>query len=278
MQHQDTADRRTGQSPGPAARPFDRVDQIGQIGKIGTTGTSLALLLLIWVVAATLTRDPATLPQPWALISPFLSELRSGELMFHLGKTLSRVIWAFVLAMSLGIALGLAMGRNPRLNRWLDPWLVIFLNLPALVLIVLCYLWIGLNETAAILAVTLNKIPNVTTMIREGARALDPALDAMASVYRLPWRKRMRHVVLPQLAPFITAAARSGIAVIWKIVLVVEFLGRSNGIGFQIHLYFQLFDVAMVLIYALSFVTVMLAMEWLVLQPVERRVRQWRQE
>ena len=30
----------------------------------------------------------------------------------------------------------------------------------ALVLIVLCYLWIGLNETAAILAVTLNKIPN----------------------------------------------------------------------------------------------------------------------
>lgn len=56
-----------------------------------------------------------------------------------------------------------------------------FLNLPALVLIVLCYIWIGLNETAAITAVVLNKIPNVATLLREGARALDPDLDSMVS-------------------------------------------------------------------------------------------------
>ena len=62
---------------------------------------------------------------------------------------------------------------------------MVFLNLPALVLIVLCYLWIGLNETAAIIAVALNKIPIVTAMVREGARALDPALDAMARVFRM---------------------------------------------------------------------------------------------
>jgi NitT/TauT family transport system permease protein len=83
-------------------------------------------------------------------------------------------------------------------------------------------------------------------------------------------------VVLPQLAPFIAGAARSGVALIWKIVLVVEFLGRSSGVGFQIHLYFQLFDVGMVLVYALSFIAVMLAVEWLILQPWERRVRRWR--
>ena len=61
----------------------------------------------------------------------------------------------------------------------------------------------------------------------------------MAQVFRMPRLSRLRHVILPQLAPFIVAAARSGIAVIWKIVLVVEFLGRSEGVGFQIHLYFQ---------------------------------------
>jgi NitT/TauT family transport system permease protein len=190
--------------------------------------------------------------------------------------TLWRVLWAFVFAMSIGVALGFLMGRFPAIDRWLDPWLVVFLNLPALVLIVLCYLWIGLNETAAILAVTLNKIPNVTTVIREGARALNPDLDAMARVFRLSRWTRARHVILPQLAPFVTAAARSGVAVIWKIVLVVEFLGRSSGIGFKIHLYFQLFDVGMVLVYALSFIVVMLAVEALILQPAEARVRRWR--
>lgn len=246
------------------------------IGRIGAPAVSLLGLLGLWIVAAALTADPSVLPQPYALIGPFWTELRSGALPYHLGHTLLRVAWAFVLAMALGLMLGLLMGRLPRVNRWLDPWLVVFLNLPALVMIVLCYLWIGLNETAAIAAVTLNKVPQVTTVIREGARAFSPDLDAMAQVYRMSWGARMRHVLLPQLAPFIAAAARSGIAVIWKIVLVVEFLGRSSGIGFQIHLYFQLFDVGMVLVYALSFIAVMLAIEWLILQPWERRVRRWR--
>jgi NitT/TauT family transport system permease protein len=237
---------------------------------------SLFALLALWVAAAILTADPQILPMPTDLAAPFWSELRSGDLPYHLAMTALRVTWAFLLAMSVGLVLGLSMGIFPVIDKWLDPWLVVFLNLPALVLIVLCYLWIGLNETAAIIAVTLNKIPNVTTIIREGGRALDPNLTAMARVFAMRRRARLRHIVLPQVAPFIAAAARSGIAVIWKIVLVVEFLGRSNGIGFQIHLYFQLFDVAMVLVYSLSFIAVMLLVEWLVLQPLERRSRRWR--
>ncbi|SPH24900.1 Putative aliphatic sulfonates transport permease protein SsuC [Defluviimonas aquaemixtae] len=237
---------------------------------------SVLALVVLWIAAAAVTADPLILPQPWSLLAPFAQEVETGRLPWHLWKTLTRVIWAFVLAMSLGVVLGLLMGRLPAVDRWLDPWLVVFLNLPALVLIVLCYLWIGLNETAAIAAVTLNKVPNVTTIIREGARALDPGLSEMAQVFRMPAGRRLRHVVLPQLAPFIAGAARSGIAVIWKIVLVVEFLGRSNGIGFQIHLHFQQFAVGMVLIYSLSFIVVMLLVEWLVLQPFERRVRHWR--
>ena len=237
---------------------------------------SLGLILLVWIVAAGLTSDATVLPQPWTLLGPFVRAVGSGALPYHLGMTLFRVVCAFVPAMLIGAAIGFLMGRFPAVDRWLDPWLVVFLNLPALVLIVLCYLWIGLNETAAILAVVLNKIPNVATLVREGARALDPDLDAMAKVYRMKGLARLRHVVLPQLAPFLAGAARSGIAVIWKIVLVVEFLGRSSGIGFQIHFYFQLFDVSMVLVYALTFIAVMLVVEALLLQPVERRARRWR--
>ncbi|WP_420556435.1 ABC transporter permease [Roseovarius sp.] len=237
---------------------------------------SVAGLLALWVVASTLKADPQVLPTPWALAPLFAQEIASGALWTHLSATLLRVLWAFCLAMTLGGIIGLAMGRSPALNRWLDPWLVIFLNLPALVLIVLCYLWIGLTEAAAIAAVTLNKVPNVAIVIREGARALDPQLDALARVYRMSGWMRLRHVILPQLGPFIAAAARGGVAVIWKIVLVVEFLGRSSGVGFQIHLYFQLFDVAMVLVYAFSFITVMLLVEWALLQPWERHATRWR--
>lgn len=250
--------------------------EAGAAGGPLVAGASIAALLALWAGAAWIHGDPRILPGP-GIVGPLIwQEALSGKLLSNMAATLTRVVLAFVLAMVIGLAVGLVMGRNRRADRWLDPWLIVFLNLPALVTIVLAYLWIGLNETAAVLAVAANKIPTVVVMVREGARALDPALDDMARVFRMGPLARLRHVVAPQMAPYVAAAGRSGIALIWKIVLVVEFLGRSNGIGFQIHLYFQLFDVAMVLAYALSFVAVMLMIEALVFQPWERWVTRWR--
>lgn len=250
-------------------------------GRPGASGAvvrllSLAGLVAFWWLLSFLNGDPRVLPAPADIVPRLAAEFASGELNRHLLATLRRVVFAFTLAMGIGLAIGLLMGTRPRLDRWLDPWLVVFLNLPALVVIVLCFLWIGLNELAAITAVAINKVPMVAAMTREGARALDPQLAAMAQIFRMGRWARLRHVVLPQLAPHIAAAARSGVSLIWKIVLVVEFLGRSDGVGFKIHLSFQMFDVAMVLTYALSFVVVMLAVDTLLLQPIERRARAWR--
>ncbi len=96
----------------------------------------------------------------------------------------------------------------------------------------LAYVWLGLNETAAIVAVALNKLPNVAVIMRRGrARGLDPGLEEMATTYRFDRRTWIAHVLLPQLQPFMVAAARSGISLAWKIVLVVELLGRPTGSG-----------------------------------------------
>ena len=56
----------------------------------------------------------------------------------------------------------------------------------------------------------------------------------------------------------------------------VELLGRSNGVGFQIHLNFQFFDVAAILAYTLTFVAIMLLIELLLVQPLERHASRWR--
>lgn len=237
---------------------------------------SLGLFFALWAAAALFAADAQILPSPVHVFGLIGSETAKGALLFHLAATMLRVIASFILALVIGLAIGYAMGRSRKLDLWLDGWLIVFLNLPALVTIVLCYIWIGLTEVAAIVAVALNKIPMVTAMIREGVRALDPKLDDMSEIYRLSSWSRFRHVVLPQLAPHVASASRTGIALIWKIVLVVEFLGRSNGIGFQIHLYFQLFDVGMVLAYAFAFIAIMLLFEALVLRPLEKQANRWR--
>lgn len=237
---------------------------------------SLLALAALWQVAASLAGSPRLMPAPANVLLRLVDEAVRGELFFHLGATLARVAASFVIAMLVGTAIGVLMGRSRLGDAFGGPWLVFFLNLPALVTIVLAYIWIGLVESAAILAVALNKIPNVAVTLREGARALDPALAEMAQVFRVPRSRRLRHIVLPQLAPYIAAAARSGLALIWKIVLVVELLGRPNGVGFEIAIFFQFFDVTGILAYALAFVAVVQTIEWGLLQPVERRVGRWR--
>src|SRR6202022_2166929 len=161
-------------------------------------------------------------------------------------------------------------------NRLADPWLIVLLNLPALVIIVFAYIWAGLTETAAVAAVALNKLPIATVTVREGARSLDTALDEMAQVFRMRIWMRIGHIVLPQLAPYLAAAARSGLSLVWKIVLVDELLGRSNGVGFEIGGAFQLFDIPLLLAYSLSFVAVVLAIEIVLVQPFETRLSRWR--
>ncbi|MDF2766673.1 MAG: transporter permease [Rhodospirillales bacterium] len=233
------------------------------------------MFLVLWQVAA-MAADSRVLPTPTAVLNVLQAELATGELGHHLMATLARAATSFVIAMAAGTAIGLFMGRSISLDRWLDPWLVLTLNLPALVTIILCYVWLGLSEAAAILAVVLNKIPNVVVTVREGARGLEPDYSELAEAFRFGPTRTLLHVILPQLAPFLLAAARSGLAIIWKIVLVVELLGRSNGIGFKLHIFFQLFDVAAILAYTLSFVAVMGTLDIAMLKRAEMRVNRWR--
>lgn len=237
----------------------------------------LTLLMLLggWQLLALLLQQPL-LPGPEQVLTTLWQHWQSGALPQHLGATLARVGLGFSLSMLLGSALGIAMGYYRLLDRWLDPLLVILLNLPALVTIILLYIWLGMSELSAVLAVVINKVPNVVVTLREGARRLDPHYQELVQVYRVPALRQLREVILPQLQPYFLIAARSGLALIWKIVLVVELLGRSNGVGFQLHLAFQMFDVAVILAYSLAFIAIIQGVEWLLLQPWERRHQRWR--
>lgn len=256
--------------------PSGRFWASGRLRRVLVPALSLLALLALWQLLASLAAAPRLLPPPAAVLAKIVADSADGELPWNLAITLTRVAASFVIAMSVGVALGILMGRVRLADELGQPWLVFFLNLPALVTIILAYIWIGLVESAAILAVALNKIPNVVVTIREGARALDPGLTEMTEVFGVPRGRRLRDVILPQLYPYLAGASRSGLALIWKIVLVVELLGRSNGVGFQLGVYFQLFDVAGILAYALAFVAVVQLIEWAILQPIERRVNRWR--
>jgi len=236
---------------------------------------SFVVFVAIWQLAAVFA-NTSILPGPSMVFSNLLGHLFDGDLLFHLTATLLRVAASFLLAMASGVALGILMGRVKKWDAALDGILVLALNLPALVTIILCYLWFGLGEFAAILAVALNKFPIVVVNMREGARAVDQNLLQVSRAFRLDWRRSLFKVYLPQLYPYLLASTRTGLALVWKIVLVVELLGRSNGVGFKLGIFFQFFDITSILAYSFAFIAIVMAIEYLLIAPLDRHLTDWR--
>ncbi len=236
---------------------------------------SIATFIIVWQ-AASIMLNSSVFPTPVDVIKSLYIHSSSGELFHHLLITLQRVFIAFIIAMSIGVFFGILMGKYKKVDSFFDPLLVFGLNLPALVTIILCYIWFGLSDIAAILAVIINKVPNVIVVIREGARAIDKSFMQIAWVYKLSFKDTFFKVYLPQMYPYMLASARNGLALIWKIVLVVELLGRSDGIGFQLAMFFQFFDITSILAYAIAFMIVVLFIEGFILRPIELKTSSWR--
>ena len=239
--------------------------------------TSLVTLLIVWGLSSELLQTDV-FPGPLVVFASLAREALSGELWVHLSATLGRVLAAFGLAWVVGVVIGVLLGRSDAMDRWFWPWVNVFLNMPALVVIVICYLGLGMTELAAVLAVVVNKAPLIAVNVRDGVRQFESRYEEFAQVYELSWVQKLRLVWIPQLEPFLFTALRTGLSLTWKIILVVELLGRSSGLGFQIHLYFQLFEVDMILAYALSFMMVMQLIEWLAVRPLEQHVQRWRKD
>ena len=236
---------------------------------------SLPLLLLIWQILA-MALPHRLFPTPLTVGGEILVLATEGPLLADMGRTLGRAGLAFLASMALGILIGAALGRIRSLDRLFSAWVLIGLNIPAIVVAIACYIWLGLTEFALILAVTTNKTPLVAVIMREGVRALDPDISELARAYRVGALRRLRLFTLPQLMPFVLSAARTGLSLIWKIVLVFEVLGSDGGVGFRIGVQFQNFDITGILAYTLSFMTVVLAIEYLVMRPLDRKVLGWR--
>lgn len=236
---------------------------------------SILLLVLVWQVLASL--FPSRLfPTPTGVAADMWQMTVEGKLISDMGKTLGRAAIAFVTAMAIGTVIGIAVGRNRVLDRIFSTWVIIGLNIPAIVIAIVLYIWLGLTDFALILAVTINKVPIVIATIREGVRSFSRDYDELALAFRFsPWR-RLRLIAVPQLMPFVLAAARTGLSLIWKIVLVFEVLGSDGGIGFRIQTFFQFFDITGIFAYTIAFILVVFAFEYLVLRPLEGRVLRWR--
>ena len=202
--------------------------------------------------------------------------ISSGQAFYHLYKTLLRVGFGLILTMILGVAVGTAMGLSRKAEVFLDAWVMVGLTVPAIVYSIICLLWFGLNDLAAIIAIGASAFPAVAISIWQGIKGIDTHLVSMGQAFHLSRSAIIRKIIFPQLLPHILAAMRYALGICWKICTTVELIGMSSGVGYMLNYWFGLFSMSQVFAWTLLFLLVMFAIEYLLFKPVEKRLTRWR--
>lgn len=242
-----------------------------------TSLLSVLSIIAVWYLGSW-GMSEQVLPAPHIVAKVLYEAMRSGQIWLDIGITLGRILIAFTISMTISAALGFTMGLSHRASVFFRVWLVCFITIPALVIMLTCYMVIGLNDKAAILGAAIPIIPILTINIRDGVKGIDPRLLGMAKAFRASGRQQIFEVVAPQIAPILLASARFGLGLVWKMILFAELLGRGDGIGYKIEFYYQMFNMKEVLAHALSFLVVMLFIEVAILGTIEKRIFRWRSQ
>jgi NitT/TauT family transport system permease protein len=203
-------------------------------------GSILGMILIWWMM--TFFFPPSLVPHPLETFSEVGLIVSSGSFLSEMGATLRRVGVGFGIAMLISIPLGILMGTVKSLENFFEPPVILGLTMPGLVWAVLAIMFFGLSETSAYAAVAITILPMLAISLWQGTKAIDKDLIDMSTAFHASAGSKVVDVIVPQLTSHILAAIRYGLGLAWKVVVVVEMFGFSNGVGYQVVRGFNIFS------------------------------------
>jgi NitT/TauT family transport system permease protein len=230
------------------------------------TGASVVLWLIVWQAVSTLA-GPGLLPSPVRVAARLGAVLAAGgprgrSALYHFGWSFARVAAVVTLGLVLSTALGLAMAFDERVEAAVSVWLPAWLTVPTLVVILVTMVLFDFSELSVVLGVTFVATPFATVNTWEGARAVDRGLLEMAAAFDAGRWAVLRHVYLPATLPQVVGSLRYLLGMVWKVVVLAETFGTSEGLGSAVRYWFNQGDITAILAYLSLFVAAMLAVQF----------------
>jgi NitT/TauT family transport system permease protein len=211
----------------------------------------LAVLVLWELVSRSGIVSTALFPPPSQVMQSLGELVRSGTLLFDIKASLWRVLAGLVLGTLFGVVLGLLTGRMKSWAAALSPIIQVLRPLPAVAIIPLVIVWLGIGDGAKIFSISFAVFFPVWINAHIGAERVPRAFLWSAQLLTQSFFKKLFKVILPAALPFIIAGVRVGIAVAFIMVFVSELAGASVGVGYRIsvsHLAYRIDDMMAALI------------------------------
>lgn len=236
---------------------------------------SFAVLFLVWQ-ALSLWFGAFLMPGPVEVLQRLGNVVLHEGFVGHMGATLYRVLVGLVISLVLAVAVGIPMGLFRMFERFFETYVLLGLTIPGLAWALIAVMLLGINNWAPIFAIVVSTAPMVILNMWQGTKSVDRDVLQMSDAFRASRWLSIRHVVFPQLMPFVLAGTRLGFALAWKIVVLSEMFGLSSGVGYALNINFSRFSLAGVMAWTIAFTLVMALFEFGIFRPIERHVTRWR--
>ena len=220
--------------------------------------SGLLLFMALWTVSANFF-PPYILPSPAAVL-PEIPAFLNAEFAHHLSLTLTRTLTGLGWALGVGVALGLA-AFSARLTPALNSFMVSVQVLPGTIIGIIFLLMFGVGSQTPIALVAVLTLPTIAINTANALAKRNLGLEQ----YLLSAGGRRRHVIryvyLPALAPTLQSNLTIGLGLALKVVILGEFIGSQNGLGYLLSVARVYFNMQAVFFYLLVILLITAAVQ-----------------
>ncbi len=185
--------------------------------------------------------NPLFISKPSLIAAGLVDLVGSGDLFHDLAVSAVPFFIGLAAAVIVGVPLGIVMGWRARVGYALDPLMTAFYASPLVALAPLLVIFFGVGVSGkAIIVFVLSVFPFIFNA-HAGVRAVDRLLiNVVRSLGGGEW-DLYRKVIFPSVLPYIVAGARIAVGRALIAVLVGEFFAASEGIGYAISRFGDIF-------------------------------------
>lgn len=204
--------------------------------------------LVLWEVSARLGWiDSFIFSSPCAIGQNFLEMCVEQSLFTHIGITLMETLVSFFFVVVLGLGAAILLWLCPKLSRILEPYLVVLNSLPKSALAPLLIVWLGANVKTIIVAGMSVAIFGSVINLYTGFQETDPDKRKLIATLGGSKRDELTKIILPSSVPLILSIMKVNIGLCLVGVIIGEFIGARQGLGYLIIYSSQTFKLTTVL-------------------------------
>jgi sulfonate transport system permease protein len=201
------------------------------------------LLLAAWQITASRGLiSTLVLPPPAQVLAALRQLAVSGDLESGIAISLQRLALGYGLGVAIGVPLGILLALSPLARRLIEPSFNAIARVPLLAWIPFLMVLFGIGEALKLVIIAKAALTPITLNTQRAVLGVPQAWLELGRLYCLSRAQTIGRILLPATILPIFVGLRFGLIQAWSALVVVELLASTDGLGFQLTMSRQLFQ------------------------------------